>query len=243
LKEMIRSAWRSAIRSCLVINRSGAPKGLRPEDGKFLMTLALGDQTIYDVGAYKGYYTLFFSRAVGSGGKVIAFEPHPDNHKKLLKRIKLNLLDNVEARPVAVGNETGRRTLAFRDTDSGTSSLQEEMKAQILHEKGAGSVQVAVDSLDRQVAAHHFPKPDLIKIDVEGFEMDVLLGMSETIRNHKPKLYIEIHGVDAESKIANVRKVVEFLSGWAYTIHHVESGAMINPDNSQIAKEGHLYCT
>ncbi len=149
----------------------------------------------------------------------------------------------METWPVAIGNETGRRTLAFRDTDSGTSSLQEEMKAKILHEKGAGSVEVEIDSLDRQAAAHRFPKPDLIKIDVEGFEMDVLLGMRETIRNHKPKLYIEIHGVNAESKIANVRKVVEFLSGWAYTIHHVESGAMINPANSRMAKEGHLYCT
>ena len=55
MKAMIRSAWRSAIRSCLVIHRRSAPKGLRPEDAKFLMTLALGDQTIYDVGAYKGY--------------------------------------------------------------------------------------------------------------------------------------------------------------------------------------------
>jgi hypothetical protein len=85
-------------------------------------------------------------------------------------------------------------------------------------------------------------KPDFIKIDVEGLEMDVLLGMGKTIKNYKPKLFIEIHGHDTKSKIKNAQEIVEFLVTKGYSIRHVESGDVINSHNARIAKEGHLYC-
>ena len=101
------------------------PKGLKKEDAEFLKKLDLQGCTVYDVGAYKGYYSLFFSRAVGPQGQVISFEPHPLNFQKLTKRVKRNLLDNVELRQIAIGKESGRRTLASRVSGTGTASLQE----------------------------------------------------------------------------------------------------------------------
>lgn len=73
-----------------LVYSSSHPKGLKKEDAEFLKKLDLKGRTVYDVGAYKGYYSLFFARAVGSQGQVISFEPHPLNFQKLTKRIKRN---------------------------------------------------------------------------------------------------------------------------------------------------------
>ena len=74
-------------------------------------------------------------------------------------------------------------------------------------------------------------------------ELNVLQGMSETIKDYKPRLFIEIHGVDMQRKIENVQRVVDFLIAHEYFIYHVESGREILSSNAQIAKAGHLYCT
>ncbi len=207
------------------------------------MDLDLRGQTVYDVGAYKGYHSIVFARAGGRKGKVIAFEPHPKNYKKMLRKIKLNMLDNIEVRQIAIAREMGNGTLASRPSQFGTSSLQEDIQTKILKEEGGEAIPVKMDSLDHQISANHLPKPNLVKIDVEGLEKDVLLGMNETIKDRKPKLFIEIHGVDVKSKTENAQKVTEFLLARKYSIYHIESGTEITSGNCHVAKEGHLYCT
>jgi hypothetical protein len=67
--------------------------------------------------------------------------------------------------------------------------------------------------------------------------------MRGIIKDYKPKLFIEIHGVDMQRKIENVQRVVDFLIAWEYSIYHIESGETITSSNAQIAKEGHLWGT
>ncbi len=219
------------------------PKGLKREDAEFLQRLDFKGRTVYDVGAYKGYYSLFFARAVGSRGRVISFEPHPENFRKLTKRTKWNLLDNVELRQVAIGKESGRGNLAFRASGTGTSSLQEGLSADISQEVDSRTVLVDMDSLDHLVSAYRLPQPDFIKIDVEGLEMEALSGMEDTLEKFRPELLIEIHGADLKSRLRNAEEVVGFLIRKKYSLHHVESNSEITIDNFEIAKEGHLYCS
>jgi FkbM family methyltransferase len=186
---------------------------------------------------------LFFARSVGKNGKVISFEPNPLNCNRIFEHLKLNNFDNVEVRQIALGKKREKATLAVRQLDTGTGSLQEDIKASILKEKGAETIQVEIDTLDNQITTNNLPKPDFVKIDVEGLEMDVLDGARGIIKNCKPTLFIEIHGVDMQRKIENVQRVVEFLVAHEYSIYHVESGEMITSSNAQIAKEGHIYCT
>ncbi len=161
----------------------------------------------------------------------------------IVEHLKLNNFDNVEVQQIALGAKTGKATLAVRKSDSGTGSLQEDIKTSIIKEKGAKTIQVEIDTLDNQVVTNNLPKPDFVKIDVEGLEMQVLGGMQRIIEDCKPKLFIEIHGIDMQRKIENAQRVVEFLVAHEYSIYHVESGQIINSSNAQIAKEGHLYCT
>lgn len=257
LKKAIISFLRPLLKNYVYTVRHGMAKGLKRRGGfgfiplpltqeeKFLMNLNLSEQTVYDIGGYEGVFTIFFARAVGKNGRVITFEPHPTNYNKILENVKLNKFDNVKVRQIALGKERGEMTLAFRHSGLGTASLQEDIKKQILQERGAKAIQVKVDLLDDQIATNNIPKPDFIKIDVEGLEMDVLLGMNETLEGYKPKLFIEVHGVGIQRKIENVQRVVKSLITKGYSIYHVESGEMITSFNSQIAKEGQsiLYLT
>ena len=86
------------------------------------------------------------------------------------------------------------------------------------------------------------PKPDFIKMDVEGMEYNALLGMAETISKYKPSMCIEIHGADKESKIENVQRIVKFLDSHGYSIYHVESERAVTNNNAQTAKWGHIFC-
>jgi hypothetical protein len=67
--------------------------------------------------------------------------------------------------------------------------------------------------------------------------------MRGIIKDYKPKLFIEIHGVDMQRKIENVQRVVDFLITREYCIYHIESGETITSSNAQIAREESLYCT
>jgi len=237
--------------------RSGLAKGLKRKGGlgfipqimqlakeeKFLMNLDLSGQKLYDIGGGYGLFTIFFCRAVGKKGKVITFEPNPELYNKIIENIKLNKFDHVEVRQIALGKERKKETIAFHHLAPACGSFQEWIKARTLQSKGAKTVEVEVDSLDNQIATNNFSKPDFVKIDVQGVELDVLLGMTKTIQKHKPKLFVEIHGGDIQWKSRNLQKVLEFLTVSKYLMYHVESGEKITLHNAYIVKEDeHLYC-
>lgn len=258
LKKVIISVLRPLVKNHIYTSRSGLIKGLKKKGGlgfipkrpltreeKFLLGLDINGQTIYDIGGYIGMFTIFFARSVGKNGKVLTFEPNPRNCTMIFEHLKLNNLNNVEVHQIALGKKREKATLAVRKSETGTGSLQEDIKASILQEKGAETIQVEIDTLDNQITTNNLPKPDFVKIDVEGLEMDVLDGMRGIIKDYKPKLFIEIHGVDVQRKIENVQTVVDFLIAREYSIYHIESGETITSSNSnaQIAKEGHIFCT
>jgi FkbM family methyltransferase len=218
---------------------------LRREDltteERFLLSLDLRCKVVYDIGAYIGITTMFFARSVGNVGKVIAFEPNPENCVKLQENVALNNFHNVRIMKIGLGDKEETKTLAVRGYESATGSVKEEIKSRILKEWHSKCFQVKVYSLDIYIEENNLPKPDFVKIDVEGEEYNVLLGMKNTISKHNPSLFIEIHGIDVKSKIENVQKIVEFLDLHGYSIYHVESGKMISTKAPQIAKRGHVF--
>jgi FkbM family methyltransferase len=258
-----RFLWRQGLRPLLIYLagerlytvRQGLTKGLKRKGGtgfiprplsleeRFLKTLDFSGQTIYDVGAHEGMFSMFFSRAVGENGKVIIFEPHPENCSRILENLKLNKMSNVELRSIGLGKEKGKALLTFPDHDLARGTAVKEIRSKILAEKGAKTVEIEIDSLDHQI--QDLPPPDFIKIDVEGMELDVLLGMQDTIKTYKPRLLIEIHGTGKgeQSKVENAQRVIEFLNQKGYSICHVETGAMIMNFNFRVPREDHFYCT
>jgi len=214
----------------------------RVEEETFLMSLSLEGQTIYDVGGDQGIYTVFFASKVGDHGRVVTFEPNPESRRRIVANVELNQFRNVEVRPIGLGAQKGKLTFVFPESEPARGSAEAGIQAQILKEKNARTIEIEVNSLDDEASSFGLPEPDLVKIDVEGLEMDVLLGMKETIRKCHPSLFIEVHGADEESKDDNAKQVVTFLLDAEYSVFHVESKQNLTHANIEAARQGHIYC-
>ena len=130
---------------------------------------------VLECGAHHGCKTVVFSHWVGDEGKVIAFEPVPRNADIIQKNIEINNLQNVVLERKAVGSKEGKIVMT------------DESNAQVLNRKGSG-LEVNITYLDKYVHLN----PAFLKIDVEGFEIEVLKG-AQNILKKKPTLMVEIH--------------------------------------------------
>jgi FkbM family methyltransferase len=135
------------------------------------------DDTVIDVGANLGLMTLHAAKRVGPKGTVIAIEPHPVYFQRLKENIVLNGLMNIKAVQVAAGSITERRPIHdVPSVNIGRSSLVKPDG----ESKVAGVV--AVEPLDSIAERAQVSSVRLVKIDVEGFEPQVLSGASKLIR-------------------------------------------------------------
>lgn len=139
------------------------------------------DSTVFDIGAHAGFYTLLASVLTGEHGKVVAFEPCPDNLAYLTKHVSINELTNVKIVPSAVGDVSGRGLLELGPTSSSHRV------------SNRGTIDISVTSVDDFVDTSGL-FPDVMKIDVEGAELRVLDGALATIESVRPSLFIAAHG-------------------------------------------------
>jgi FkbM family methyltransferase len=141
--------------------------------------------TVIDVGANIGYNTVYAARRVGPSGRVVAIEPAADNVAVLRENIAANNLPNVVVLPVAAGRGHEERTLFLRGDHSAVNSLFERS----IYASVTGVEPVRVAPLDDLVDAD----VDLVKIDVEGAEVEVLLGMTRLLQLPRIRLIVEWH--------------------------------------------------
>jgi len=145
--------------------------------------LSNGDVAV-DVGAYVGWYAIHFSKAVGGTGKVFAFEPNPTVFPILIKNLEVNGCKNCRAFNLAVSNSNGALHLEVHPIRADRSRVVKAFEG--------GVVKVQSISLD-EFLPQLTDKVDLIKVDVEGIEVNVLEGCKNIIKQQLPKLFIEFH--------------------------------------------------
>jgi FkbM family methyltransferase len=161
----------------------------------------------FDVGANLGFFTLLAARLVGPSGRVVAFEPHPDNLVALRANVELNDLANVVIVPKAVSDTSGERV--FEMSEAATASVTNEVDV------GArNTIGVAATSIDDFASGPSPVVPDMIKIDVEGHEIEALRGMSRTVESHRPVIVCELHGTNTA--------VAGLLQDLGYTLEVIE---------------------
>jgi len=164
--------------------------------------LKKGDVFI-DIGAHIGYYTILASKEVGEEGKVVAFEPFIANFNRLVKNIKLNQCKNVISECFAISNRRAYVKL-FSGVDTFTYSLVRNRKPSLYSF-------VPSISLDKYVLSKRI-EPKVIKIDVEGGELDVIESGMKVIRIYKPILVVEFHPIILNQKFSKeLRKILGFL--------------------------------
>lgn len=146
--------------------------------------------TALDIGANVGCYSLLFGQWVGPSGKVFAFEPASETCRNLRRHVKLNHLDAIVTPVEAAVSDTNAAASFLNLDNQGMNRLA------ISSERAERSrvTQVATTTVD-EFCKQAGILPDLIKIDVEGFELNVLRGARETIEaaGERLALFVEIH--------------------------------------------------
>ncbi len=149
--------------------------------------------TVFDIGANVGFVTLVAARLVGPSGRVVAFEPVPENVSAIKENLALNRVGWVELHEAAVGREAGLARMIVSDV-SAFSRLETVSVPTGARER----IDVRVISVDEFMRSPSAPVPDLVKIDVEGAELEVIAGMRETIAQHRPVILCEVHDCNVE---------------------------------------------
>ena len=170
-----------------------------------IFTRLLGDsRDVYDVGANIGWYSLLAACKLGERGQVHAFEPSAKNVALLSYNVAANALANVAVHPFAIGRETGIGDLYFCDVNPGDHRAFPSIDEPRSHSP------VAIRRLDQFFNSDR-TCPALVKVDTQGFELDVLRGMGDLLMDASRDLLmliefwprgLDLRGADIEEMCA-----------------------------------------
>lgn len=175
----------------LRFNAAGANPGYalgttEPAVQDALQRLVKPGAVAYDIGANVGFFTVLLGRLVGPTGAVAAFEPLPDTATALRHNAALNGFGHVTVFAHAVGRAPGTVKLALRE---------ESTWAKLADATTTGpTLDVTMVAVDDLVEAGTIRPPSLVKIDVEGAELEVIEGMRRTLLQYRPVVLCEMHG-------------------------------------------------
>ena len=171
--------------------------------------------TFVDIGANIGHHSMFAASVVGNTGKVYSFEPIPRIYNQLLDSVHLNKFDNiVKAYNFALGEKDEVKNLYLEPKNIGGSSLVE---ARGRNEK----IEVKIAKGDDTLL--NLNKIDLIKIDVEGYEYEVLSGIKDSLTKYKPAIILEFSGEFYKNRTDDHGdKIISLLQNLKYSIFDIE---------------------
>lgn len=179
---------------------------------KKMMDLISQNDIVWDIGANVGYFTKKFSDKVGSGGMVYAFEPAVSTHTTLVDNCRG--YSNVVCKNMGLSNKSGN--LSFRD-----SGIENDPTNGLVEDGTPGATVVVVVTGDELVSGHSVSVPNVIKIDVEGFEFEVIKGMRTVIKNTAvKKIFVEVHFLEMSKRgLKNgSTEIVQIIQESGYTL-------------------------
>ena len=202
--------------------------------------LAGRSRVVLDIGANTGMYAVVTGKA-NPEAEVYAFEPHPGNFKRLQRNLEVNGLSNVRAVPEAAGETTGEIPLVIQADGAIT------MVASAVGEFARGfyggnhrEITCPCTTIDAFVASHALSAVDLLKIDVEYYEVEVLKGARETIDAHSPIVWCEVFvyefavhtqpNFNTNLDPDHSRKIEEFMRGLGYYFYSIQEQGLVRVD-------------
>ncbi len=170
--------------------------------------------TFIDIGANIGQHSIYAARIVDEHGSVHSFEPIPHLAKQIEKSSSLNQLSSiVRVHNCALGKKETKEELYVSKNIDGSSLVNDDDTQE--------KIIVHVKAGDNELT--HLEAINLIKIDVEGYEYEVLLGIEKTLTKHKPDILIEFSGAFYESQKNNHGLLIlSLLRKHGYTLYDIE---------------------
>ena len=162
--------------------------------------------TVFDCGAFQGLIAMILAKFVGATGKVIAVEASPRNYQAAIRNCLLNNAGNVEVVNAAVSDTS--------------DSVEFNYRANGQVDDGSGTWgKITVPSVSVDELARRYGAPDVLFVDVEGFESKVLRGAADTLSRHRPDCFFEMHvGRGLEKFGGSVKYFTESLGALGYQL-------------------------
>lgn len=192
---------------------------IEPDLINYVKEIDFENKNVVDIGANFGLFSLYASNQVGKEGKVIAFEPNPFVTPLLIEFLQKNTtLNNWIVNSSAIANENSIVKFSISLEDNALM----ERSGLMINDRNEKPVYVLASKLDKILENY---KIDIIKIDVEGSEMEVLKGAENTIDHFRPIVIVEIHGLYFDNPKHHASNVFDFFNNKnykAYNIHKKE---------------------
>jgi FkbM family methyltransferase len=211
------------------------------EEERFYRTLNLKGRCVYDVGSYEGILSLYFAKEVGPDGYLVVCEPNPVSYCRTVRNLEINaLLTRTSTCNIALGDKQATLLLTYPTAEPALSTFDPIAAARFYKDYGTrvSTCTIAVETLDNLINDRKLPRPDLIKIDTEGWEQSVLRGALHILRMDRPALFIELHGGPL-GWLANKTAVFHLLTSLGYSIRDMY-GTKVNSPTDPVS---HYYAS
>ncbi len=176
---------------------------------------------ILDIGANAGIHTLYLASLAGKDGKVYAIEATKWGIEKIERNLNLNpeLKDRVEIHHLFLTQNSSSQVPSNVSASWKISLNLRHPERNELDQGFSKSVDGAkIISLDEWVTQNNINHIDFIKLDVDGFEVEILKGASETIKQQQPKIYMELSPIHYEKKAIKFEEQVELITNAGYIL-------------------------
>lgn len=200
--------------------------GIANENKKPLYDLIKPGLRVIDVGVNFGETLLNFAQLLGADGMVYGFEPMPYIYEKCLHNVSLNKFKNIVIENAALSDNN--ENLIINDPANGNSGGTFVSKAD---ENRPSEIVIKVATLDEYIAENKIEKVDVIKIDVEGFETNVIKGALNTLSKDKPAMFIEVCDENLKRSNSSAIELIQLLEELNYKITQPLTGMKITSDN------------
>jgi FkbM family methyltransferase len=208
----------------------------KAKDRDKLYSLIREGQMIFDVGTNIGETLLNFARLTGEQGYVYGFEPDEENYNNAQKNIHLNNFKNIHVFRQAVSDKKEMvKLFCVEPHNRGMNRILEQGDEQ----EGRFTI-LETTTLDSIVQENNIKRVDVMKIDIEGYEMHAIKGAIEMLKRFRPVLFIEVGYTRLINNKTSPNQLMKILEDMGYTIFHSETdqGITSNYDFSYLGDGG-----
>lgn len=195
---------------------------LETEPYKVLFDLVKPGFKILDVGVNYGHTLLEMASRIGDEGRIYGFEPVPFLYKKALHNISLNNFSNITLINKAISSTAGE--LYFDSVDNTHNSGGTKMSFD-----SDSNNKVEAITIDDFFESEKLTGIDLIKADIEGFEMEMLKGATQTLSKYKPMLFLELNNDFLSQAGSSGADMIKFLSELGYKVYNADGFKQLSP--------------